>query len=104
MKKGTGKIREARKLIAAAHLAPLDTKQRYPIRVAAQYLKQSIPKTYQQIKSGALETFKQGRRRYATGRSIAALSLPPNERTVAGVLDAEHDAHIASDRTTAEIA
>jgi len=77
MKSGTGKIRAKRKPKRLAPLPPLDVSQRYPISDATRYLKQSPKKTYELINKGLLETFKQGRRRYATGRSIAALSLPP---------------------------
>lgn len=80
MKLGTGKTRSARKPKKSpkkAALQPLDIQQRYTISEAAAYLRQSIPKTYQQIHAGRLETIKEGRRRYATGRGIAALSLPP---------------------------
>jgi hypothetical protein len=74
LKNPTGKLPRQRKTLPP--LPPLDLLQRYSISDAARYLKQSVPKTYKQINSGELETFKQGRRRFATGRGIAALSIP----------------------------
>lgn len=77
MKKGTGKRRAARKpQIVRQPLPPLDVQQRYSIQEAARYLRQSIPSVYKLINAGRLETFKSGRRRFATGRGIAALSIP----------------------------
>jgi excisionase family DNA binding protein len=58
-------------------LPPLDVQQRYAVAEAAAYLRNSIPKVYQLIHAGKLEAFHEGRRRYITGRSIAAISLPP---------------------------
>jgi hypothetical protein len=74
----SGKIRALRPAKKLAPLPALDVMQRYTIAEASRYLRQSTPKTYSQIKAGLLETFKQGRRRYATGRGIAKLSLPPS--------------------------
>jgi hypothetical protein len=89
VKKPTGKIRRQRKPAKALPpLQPLDLLQRYPINVAARYLKQSIPTTYKQITSGQLETIMQGRRRYATGRGIAKLSLPPENAEAIGKIGA----------------
>lgn len=55
-------------------LPPLDPLQRYTIPEAAAYLRQSRSKTYEDIASGRLETIKDGRRRYVTGRGIVARS------------------------------
>ncbi len=89
MKVKTGK--PARKKITARHLAvkkrlknlkigTLDPAQRYSLREAAMFLRTSLPTLHKFINEGALETFKEGKRRYATGRGIAKLSLPPAER------------------------
>lgn len=56
------------------HLPPLDPLQRYSIDEAATYLRQSRAKTYQDISAGRLESFTDGRRRYVSGRAIAARS------------------------------
>jgi len=48
----------------------IDPNGRYPIFPASAYLYQSHVVTYDQINAGILESFKQGRSRYITGRSI----------------------------------
>jgi excisionase family DNA binding protein len=68
-------------------LEPLDLNRRYTIEEACERLNISGPTFYKLVKSGELETYKEGRRRYATGRGIAALSLPPTARPT---LDASH--------------
>lgn len=55
-------------------LQPLDLHQRYSVDEAAAYLRQSRAKTYQDIMSGVLESFTDGRRRYIPGSAIAARS------------------------------
>ena len=54
-------------------LPPLDLKQRYTPAEAALYLRQSISKTYKDIKAGRLEAIEDGKM-YVPGRVIAAKS------------------------------
>jgi excisionase family DNA binding protein len=78
MQTGTGKPkqkrREPQKPVA---VGPLELHRRYTLSEAAAYLRTSLPTIHKHINTGRLETFKEGRRRYATGRGIAALSVPP---------------------------
>jgi excisionase family DNA binding protein len=62
------------------NIGPIDIHQRYSITEAAALLRASVPTVYKHIRAGRLETFTEGKRRYATGRGIAVLSLPPAER------------------------
>ena len=55
-------------------LSPLDLRQRYSVDEATAYLRQSRAKTYTDIRSGALDSFTDGRRRYIPGTAIAARS------------------------------
>ena len=55
-------------------LPPLDPQQRYTVDEASAYLRQSRAKTYNDISSGLLQSFNDGRRRYVPGTSIAARS------------------------------
>lgn len=58
-------------------LPPFDERLRSTVEQAGQYLKTSRPTIYKLIHAGLLETIKEGRRTFITGRSIAARSLPP---------------------------
>lgn len=58
----------------AVELPPLDENQRYTIVEATAYLRQSIAKTYEDIKAGSLDSFTDGRRRYIPGTAILARS------------------------------
>lgn len=51
-------------------LPPIDPNQRYTIAESAIYLRQSISKTYLDAQSGALKTFKDGRRTYVPGTAL----------------------------------
>ena len=57
-----------------AHLAPLDTNQRYEIPEACNYLRVSRAKVYQQIRAGEIRVIKSGRRVHIPGAEIARLS------------------------------
>lgn len=77
MNKATGKPpRASRSIRKAVPLAPFDAQLRHTISETCGYLKTSRPTVYKLIKSGLLETIKEGRRTYITGRSIVARSLP----------------------------
>ena len=56
--------------------APLDERQRYSINEASAYLRQSRVKTYQDIRAGRLDSFKDGSRRYIPGTAIISRSHP----------------------------
>jgi hypothetical protein len=58
-------------------LPTLDSRQRYSILEASALLRQCRAKTYKDIAAELLESFKDGRRTYVTGRSILARSAPP---------------------------
>lgn len=78
MKAATGKPpRKLRARRQAEPLPPFDATLRHPVADAARYLKTSRPTIYKLINAGLLEAFKEGRRTFITGRSIAARSLPP---------------------------
>jgi excisionase family DNA binding protein len=78
MKAATGKPpRKPRKARQPRPLPPFDSQLRHTVEEATQYLKTSRPTIYKLINAGLLETVKEGRRTYITGRSIAARSLPP---------------------------
>jgi excisionase family DNA binding protein len=79
MKNPTGKIRKPRKAPQTAPLPPLDPLQRHTVKETTAYLRTSAPTVYKLIKAGLLESFKEGRRTFITGRSIAARSLPPGK-------------------------
>lgn len=72
--KATGK--PPRKPRQPKSLPSFDPQLRQTVSDAAQYLRTSRPTVYKLIKAGRLETIKEGRRTYITGRSIAARSLP----------------------------
>lgn len=57
--------------------APFDPQLRHTVADTARHLKTSVPTVYKLIKANLLESFKEGRRTFITGRSIAARSLPP---------------------------
>ena len=46
----------------AQPLPPLDPLQRYTVREASAYLRQSVPKTYVDIRNGLINVIKDGRR------------------------------------------
>jgi excisionase family DNA binding protein len=77
MQTSTGKVRNPRKPAASKPLAPFDAQLRHTVDEAARHLKTSKPTIYKLINAGQLEAFKEGRRTFITGRSIAARSLPP---------------------------
>ena len=80
MKPGTGKPpRKSREKREVSPLPPFDPQLRHTVDESAQYLKTSRPTVYKLIKAGLLETIKEGRRTYITGRSIAARSLPATQ-------------------------
>lgn len=58
-------------------IPPLDPRQRYSVNEASALLRQCRAKTYKDIAADRLESFKDGRRTYITGRSIIARSNPP---------------------------
>lgn len=64
--------------LARKDLPPVvDPNLRYSIAEASAYLDQCHAKTFQEISSGRLESFKDGRRRYISGRAIIARCSPP---------------------------
>jgi excisionase family DNA binding protein len=58
-------------------LPPFDERLRSTVEQTQGYLNTSRPTVYKLINAGLLEAFKEGRRTYITGRSIAARMLPP---------------------------
>lgn len=77
MKQPTGKVRKSRTPRAPESLPPFDPGRRHTVKNTTRYLGTSPPTVYKLIKQGLLESFKEGRRTYITGRSIAARMLPP---------------------------
>lgn len=61
-------------------LPPIATQVRVPLRDTPRYLHCSMPKVYEFIESGELESFTEGARRFVTARSIERLGLPEHER------------------------
>lgn len=61
--------REARRE-KVARLPPLDPHQRYEIPEASAYLRQSVAKTYIDIKAGTLKIIKDGWRSFVPGSEI----------------------------------
>jgi hypothetical protein len=79
-KLGTGRPprkRTAPVKINPATLGPLDVQQRYSLRETAAYLRTSLPSVHKLINEKTLKAIKEGARTYVSGRSIAALSMPP---------------------------
>lgn len=60
-------------------LPPLDLNRRYDAVVASAYLMQCLATTRKQIANGTLESFSEGRKRYISGRTIAARSQGPGK-------------------------
>ena len=58
-------------------LDPVDTRQRYDLSEAADYLRISRAGLYTRIKAGQIQTIKDGSRRYVPGAEIARLSSLP---------------------------
>jgi excisionase family DNA binding protein len=80
VKKPTGKPpRKVRVPQKPVPIGPLDPQRRHTVDQTAAYLNTSRPTVYKLIHAGLLEAFKEGRRTFITGRSIAARSLPPSE-------------------------
>jgi excisionase family DNA binding protein len=78
MKTATGKPpRKSRRARATEPPPPFNKELRHTVKHTKAYLTTSVPTVYKLIKAGKLEAFKEGRRTYITGRSIAALCLPP---------------------------
>ena len=65
--------REARREVVR-QLPPLDPRQRYEIPEASAYVRQSIAKTYIDIKAGKLRTIKDGARCFVPGSEIVRRS------------------------------
>jgi ribosomal protein L17 len=61
--------REARRE-KVARLPPVDSHQRYEIPEASAYLRQSVAKTYVDIKGGKLRIIKDGARAFVPGTEI----------------------------------
>lgn len=67
-------------------LAPLDIQQRYTPEEVGAYLRISRQKVFNYIASGALPSFKEGKRRFVSGAAIAragSQSLAAAETTAA---------------------
>jgi hypothetical protein len=62
-------------------LPPIESKVRVSVDDTALYVGISKPAVYRSIKSGQLESYVEGGRRWVTVRSILRLSVPPNERS-----------------------
>ncbi len=58
-------------------LPPLDPNQRYSIDEALAYLRMGRRRGFDDIKSGKLVTFTEGKRRYVHGRELMRRSRPP---------------------------
>ena len=83
MKRATGKLPgRARAPRQNEPLPPFDAALRYSVAEAARYLKTSRPTVYKLINTGLLEAFKEDRRTYITGRSIAARSIPSDTNRI----------------------
>jgi excisionase family DNA binding protein len=77
-RKSTGKPpRKPYTKVQAAPVGPFDPQRRYTVEQTMAYLSTSRPTIYKLIHAALLEAFKEGRRTYITGRSIAARFLPP---------------------------
>jgi hypothetical protein len=62
-----------------AALPPVDPHQRYEIPEASVYLRQSVAKTYTDIKGGKLKIIKDGWRSFVPGSEIIRRSTLPSE-------------------------
>lgn len=65
----------------AAQLPPVDPRQRYEVPEASAYLRQSVAKTYLDIKNGKLRILKDGWRSFVPGSEIVRLSTLPDGRS-----------------------
>jgi len=61
-------------------LLPVDSNQRYEIGEASAYLRQSVAKTYLDIKAGRLQILKDGWRTFVPGSEIVRVSTLPTDR------------------------
>jgi hypothetical protein len=61
-------------------LPPIESKVRVSVDDTVLYTGTSKPSVYAFIKTGQLESYVEGGRRWVTVRSILRLRLPPNER------------------------
>ncbi len=61
-----------------ARLPPVDPHQRYEISEASAYLRQSVAKTYLDIKAGKLRILKDGWRSFVPGSEIIRRSTLPS--------------------------
>ncbi len=73
----------ARRRELATQLPPVDTRQRYEVPEASAYLRQSVAKTYLDIKAGKLRILKSGWRTFIPGSEIVRLSTLPTDRASA---------------------
>ena len=64
-----------------AQLPPVDPHQRYEVPEASAYLRQSVAKTYLDIKSGKLRILKDGGRSFVPGTEIIRRSTLPECRS-----------------------
>lgn len=64
-------------------LPTLDLNRRYDAVVASAYLMQCLATTRKQIANGTLESFVVGRKRYISGRTIAAQAQGPGKSAAA---------------------
>ena len=71
----------ARRRELAAQLPPIDPHQRYEIPEASAYLRQSIAKTYIDIKAGKLRILKDGSRSFVPGAEIIRRSTLPTHQS-----------------------
>ena len=62
-----------------ATLPPVDPRQRYEVPEASAYLRQSVAKTYVDIKAGRLRIIKSGWRTFVPGSEIIRASTLPGE-------------------------
>ena len=67
--------RSARRKISAP--AIIDPNQRYSLAESMLALRQSPAKTFNDIKTGKLRAFKEGRRTYISGAELIRASAPP---------------------------
>jgi len=64
-------------------LPPVDLNQRYEIPEASAYLRQSVAKTYTDIRAGKLRVLKNGWRTFIPGTEIVRVSTLPTDRASA---------------------